>query len=216
MSSSGLTLVLPGIDGWSLFNRGIAPGLRAGGVTGDIEFYDWTRGFLNILGNLRDRQLHSEQAALIAERILRYRRSHPHAPLWLIGHSGGAAMSLLVLHRLNSLTTVTGAVLLAPAVSAEFDVETPLATTRRGIWNFRSWADLPLGATLLLGNIDGPRSLSAGLRGFVRRNTQHAAPQLHDVPWTPAMLQDAHFGGHFGCVTYRFIRRQVAPLLTDR
>ncbi len=41
-------------------------------------------------------------------------------------------------------------------------------------------------------------------------------PQLHDVPWTPAMLRDSHFGGHFGCVNRRFIRRRVAPILVDQ
>ena len=65
----GHILVLPGIDGWSLFNRGIIPGLRAGGVPCGIEFYDWTRGFPHMLGNLTDPELHSEQAQLLAERI---------------------------------------------------------------------------------------------------------------------------------------------------
>lgn len=212
VTSPGLILVLPGIDGWSLFNRGIAPGLRAGGVAGEIRFYDWTRGFPHMLGNLRDRRLHDEQAALLAEQILRYRRRHPDAPLWLIGHSGGAALLLLTLARLRGSTTVTGAVLLAPAISAEYDVEAPLATTERGIWNFRSWGDLTLGATLLLGNVDGPRSFAAGLRGFMIQDPR-PGPQLHDVPWTPAMLRQGHLGGHFGCVNRFFIRRHVAPLL---
>jgi pimeloyl-ACP methyl ester carboxylesterase len=214
VTSPGLILVLPGIDGRSLLNRGIVPGLRAGGITCDIRFYDWTRGFPHMLGNLRDRTLHEEQADLLARQILGYRHSHPRAPLWLIGHSGGAALSLLTLARLGKVTTVTGAVLLAPAISSNYDVQVPLTTTERGIWNFRSWGDLPLATTLLLGNIDGRRSFSAGLRGFVRPDEQPAGPQLHDVPWTPAMLRAGHFGGHFGCVNRCFIRRHVAPLLT--
>lgn len=213
MTSPGLIIVLPGIDGWSLFNRGIAPGLRAGGVTCDIQFFDWTRGFLHMLGNLRDPLLHEEQAALLAERIVMYRQSHPHSPLWLIGHSGGAALSLLTLSRLKDVTTVTGAVLLAAAISAEYDVDAPLATTERGIWNFRSWGDLVLTSTLLVGDFDGRRSISAGVRGFAGRNSQQTGPQLHDVPWTPAMLRDGHGGGHFGCVNRFFIRRHVAPLV---
>lgn len=207
--------MLPGVDGRSPINRGIVPGLRAGAVPHAIEFFDWTRGFLHMLGNLRDRRLHDEQSERVAERIRRYRHGNPRASLWLIGHSGGAALSLLALARLRGVAA-TGAVLLAPAISADYDVEKPLANTERGIWNFRSRGDLVLGLTLLMGNVDGPRSLSAGVRGFARGTSGPGAPTLHDVPWSPAMLRDAHGGGHFGCVNRRFIRRWVAPILLGR
>lgn len=221
-------LVLPGIDGWSLFNRGIIPGLRAGGVAGEIEFYDWTRGFPHMLGNLTDPQLHADQANLLSERIQRTRNRLGDGPLWMIGHSGGAAMTLLTLTALAETPIVTGAILLAPAISPAFDIESALRRTTCGIWNFRSWGDLPILATgsLFIGNVDGRRSLAAGVRGFASHiprpkspkddATHPSAPQLHEVPWAPAMLPDANFGGHFGCVNRRFIRRRVAPILVGR
>jgi hypothetical protein len=53
----GYVIVLPGIEGRSFLNRGIAAGLSDAGVPYGIEIYDWTDGPLWGIYNLRSRKL---------------------------------------------------------------------------------------------------------------------------------------------------------------
>ena len=63
-------------------------------------------------------------------RIVDYRKSHPGRPIYLIGHSGGGALSVLTLERLPPGTTVTGAMLLNAALSPGYDLSAVLGTRR--------------------------------------------------------------------------------------
>ena len=114
----GLVLVLPGIEGESCINHSIARGLADGGVTSAIEVFDWTTGvILLFLYHLRGWRRNVAQAKRIARRIAEYRKAYPGRPVHVVGHSGGGAMTVLVLERLPADTTVTSAVLLQAAVS---------------------------------------------------------------------------------------------------
>lgn len=232
-SARGHVIVLPGIEGYSRWNRGIIRGLVEAGVPFGMEIHDWTYGRWLSPYTLRARRRHREQSTQIADKVLSLKSQWPHAPVWLIGHSGGGAMSILTLERLVGRTHCEGAVLLAPALSPGYDLSLARSATRRGLWNFCSWGDVLflVAGTLALGTLDGRHSISAGACGFRtgRRAPQSrdtaagavceehtsasALPPLTEVQWRREMLRCGNFAGHFGCVNPRFVRDWVAPIL---
>ncbi len=236
----GYTIVLPGIEGESLFNGQLARGLVDGGVPTAIEVDDWTSGFAPAwLFHLRGAARHERESERIAAKIVAYRREWPGRPVYLVGHSGGGAMAVRVLERLPPDVTVTRALLLAPAITPEYDLTRALAATDGGIWNFLSPGDAlfcGLGTTLF-GTVDGSFRPSAGMVGF-RRSPRDAligqiepgawlsadgstvplealqwGPELRQVPYRPEMFLSGHPGGHFGWTSRPFARRYLAPLL---
>lgn len=218
--ANGHVIVLPGIEGFSRWNRSIARGLQAAGLPHAIEIHDWTYGRWQSLRSLRSRRRHHEQRAAIADKIAATRARHPGAPIWLIGHSGGGALSVLTLEHLPAELRIEGAILLAPALSPSYPMSSALAHTRRGVWNFSSWGDafFLIFGTLVMGTIDGRHAISAGASGFRRAAVSQTAaasntPRLVEVPWRRSMFAQRHFAGHFGCVHSAFVREWVAPIL---
>jgi len=217
----GYVIVLPGIEGRSFLNRSIVRGLVAAGVPYGIEIHDWTYGLLWYFWNLRDSRRHRTQAEEIADKIIRYRQSHPSQPVYLIGHSGGGAMILFILQRLPVSTTVSGGIMLVPAISPGYDVAPALAQTTRGLWNFCSWGDaLVVGlGTALCGTCDGRHCPAAGMVGFsaaVRQACQPSGddrPALHQVIYRPEMLRHGNLGGHFTVVNPVFVKHWIAPIV---
>ena len=162
---AGLVIVLPGIEGRSTLNLDIARGLVDGGVPCSVELHDWTTGqFLFALYHLRSATWHASQAERLAKRITDYQDEFPGRPVVLVGHSGGAAMSLLALSLLED-RKIAAAVLLAAAVSPGFDTTPARRHAERGIWSFHSpfdWLQLGLG-TLAVGTFDGKHAIASGM-----------------------------------------------------
>lgn len=219
--SQGYVIVLPGIEGRSFLNRSIVRGLVAANVPYAIEIHDWTYGPLGYFCNLRDKRRHRSQADEIAGKIVRYRETHPRQPVYLVGHSGGGAMTLFTLERLPVTTSATGGIMLVPAISPGYDVGPALARTTRGLWNFCSWGDaIMVGVgTILCGTCDGRHTLAAGMIGFSKRVRQansscgNERPVLHQVMYRPTMLRYANLAGHFTIVNPLFVKHWVAPII---
>jgi pimeloyl-ACP methyl ester carboxylesterase len=220
----GLAIVLPGIEAQSFLNHGIVWGLSSGGWRGAIEIDDWTTTVvLLFLYHLRSWKRNLRQAQRIADRIVAYQTRYPGRPVHLIGHSGGGALSVLILEALPADRRITSAILLGPALSSRYPLQTALARTDRGIWSFWSYLDCVFcgAGTLLLGTLDGKHQPSAGMIGFRQpRNLSKADCDvyqrlLHQVGYSPRMLAGLNFGGHFGCVNPAFVEDWVAPLLGD-
>ncbi len=218
----GLVIVLPGIEGQSGLNASIARGLARGGVPSAIEIYDWTLAgtaswLINLAGESRNRQ-HAERLAL---RIVAYQKQHPGRPVHLIGHSGGGGVAVFALEALPADRPVTGALLLAPALSPEYDLTRALQRTRHGIWNFYSGQDVGfLGVgTTLFGTIDREHGAAAGAVGFREPATlkpegrRYYRTRLHQVRYTPRMARSGHGGGHTGWASQEFAREWLAPLI---
>jgi pimeloyl-ACP methyl ester carboxylesterase len=220
----GLVLVLPGIEGESCINHGIVRGLADGGVQAAIEIFDWTTSlFLLFPYHLRGWRRNVVQAERLAQRIVEYRRTWPGRPVYLVGHSGGAALTVLTLARLSSGVTVTGAVLLQAAISPRYNLAAALARTELGIWSFHSVFDLFfLGLfTCILGTVDGRHAPAAGMIGFRRPSCLAAdeqrlyAARLHQTAFHARMCGAFHFGGHMGSVNRVFVSETIAPLLAE-
>lgn len=221
----GIIYVLPGIEGYSVWNRNIALGLDDGGVTSAIEIYDWTTGLPGgFVFNLADLERNRQQARRLADKIIRYRASHPGSPVHLIGHSGGGGIAVLTLEALPAGRQIDMAILLGPALSPDYDLSTALRRTRYGIHVFYSRRDvsfLQLG-TSLFGAIDRDYGASAGAVGFRQPAHLSAADRilydrkLRQVAWDQRLARYGASGTHLGWASRRFARDYLAPLIRYR
>lgn len=220
--SLGLVIILPGIESQSFLNHSIAWGLVDGGWSGAIEIDDWTTSCALLFAyHLRSGRRNLRQAARIAKRILSYQDEFPGRPVHVIGHSGGGAMTVLILEQLPVGRSITSAILLAPAISRGYGLSTALRHTDRGLWNFWSPYDLfflGLG-TLALGTLDGRHQVSAGMLGFQLPESLNPEEQeiyqqkLKQVGYAGKMVKSFHLGGHFGCANRVFVDEYLAPIL---
>jgi pimeloyl-ACP methyl ester carboxylesterase len=218
----GLVLVLPGIEGRSVWNRNIALGLDEGGVSSAIEVYDWTTGVPGtFVYNLANLERNRRQARGLADRILAHRERYPGNPVHLIGHSGGGGIAVLALEALPPGRQIDQAIVLAPALSPEYDLSTALRRTRYGICNFYSTRDvsfLKVG-TSLFGPVDRDFGVSAGAVGFKppdglsEADRALYASRLRQVRWEPRLKEVGASGSHLGWASRQFAREYLAPLI---
>lgn len=222
--NSGLVVILPGIEGASVWNRNTALGLDEGGIRRAIEIFDWTVPIPGLaLFNLADANRQRAQALKLADRIVDYRREHANAPVTIVGHSAGCNVALLALEELPVGEFVDSALLLAPAVSPSFDLTPALQRVRRAIYNFYSGEDwVMLGAgTTLFGTADRTFGDSAGAVGFRRPVSvppithELYARKLKQVPWTPRIGRYGADGGHIGWTSVAFARDYLRYIVLD-
>ena len=203
-------MVLPGVEGASIFNSNIARGLVNGDVPGHIEVFEWTTGkSLRSLEHISDECRHNRQANRLAMRIQNARRHNPARPISLVSHSGGAGIVLKALDLLPCDQPVTSVVLIAPAVSRDYPVQNLAGKSEAGIWSFNSPLDLRLTlGTMLTGTMDGRHANSAGSLGF-----RNEARGLAQISYKPSMILQGHFGGHLTPSNSSFVSHWVAPLV---
>ncbi|HTN05025.1 MAG TPA: alpha/beta hydrolase [Planctomycetaceae bacterium] len=213
----GLLLVLPGIESQSFLNISIFNGLLDSGIPHAIEIFDWTTGWNPLfLYHLRGWRRNRRMVERLARRIQDYQRDYPGRPVWLIGHSGGGAISVLAAESLPEIAAISGLILLGPALSPSYPLNLALQRTQHGIWNFYSrgdWLFLGLG-TLVCGTLDGRHTPAAGFVGFQSPpETPADHPSLVQIPYDLRMLLAFNAGGHFGCANRVFVAEHVAPIL---
>lgn len=211
----GYTIVLPGIEGRSFMNANVAKGLQQADSQRAVEVHDWTTGHIGLfLYHLRGEDRNQAEASRLARKIVDYQNRYPGRPVYLVGHSGGAGMALRCARMLPEDRQIDGIVLLAAAVSRDYDLRPALAKTRRGIWNYHSKGDFVLLAagTSIFGTNDGVHAPSAGAYGF--RLPQDASAddyaRLHQIPFHPEMITTGNLSGHAGPTTTAFARKYIA------
>ena len=177
----GLVIILPGIEGESPFNHDIRSGLLNAGVQQAVAIYNWGRPIplagpllnqMDVIGNRL-------AASSLAGTISQYQDTHPGAPVYLVGHSGGGGIAVFVAEAMPPNHDIDGLVLLSASISSGYDLSNALRHCREGVANFYNPGDAVLlgVGTTLLGNVDGVRGASAGLSGF-----DHSWPRLYQVP----------------------------------
>ncbi len=217
----GLVIVLPGIEGRSVWNLSLANGLNDGGVDCGIEIHEWGTpvpgGFLI---NLTDQSRNLAEAARLRSRILRYQHTYPGRQVHLIGHSGGAGLAAMAVEQLPDASPVDSVTLLAPALSPGYDLRPALRRTRGKIYNCYSKYDaILLGAgTRLAGTIDRQYGDSAGKVGFMpppdlSEEDIRLYGRLLQQEWEPGLARLGNDGGHFGWTDRRFVRLWIAPVI---
>lgn len=219
----GLVLVLPGIEGESLLNRGIAHGLDEAGVSYAIEIFDWTRGRILFMDNLMDLPRNRCQAVRLAQRIRQYQQDHPGKPVHLVGHSAGTGLAAMALEQLDDHDSITSAVFLASALSPGYDLVPALRRSRHGIHHFHSRYDgfYLIWGTSTFGTIDRRRCRAAGADGFqIPKGLSPADADiwqtgLRQVPWQWSMIKVGHPGGHLGWAGRRFVRDYLSGIILN-
>ncbi len=220
----GVVVVLPGIEGRGPLNIDVARGLDEGGVNYGIEIFDWGTGSAaGLLIHLTDLQRNMAQARRLAQRIEQYQRAYPGRPVHVLGHSGGAGVALLALEALPPYSRITGAILLAAAVSPQYDLRPALQRTQFAVYSFYCPQDLGfLGVgTGIFGTIDRAHGPSAGAVGFrLPDGLDEAGRRLYElrlrqISWSSQMWRDGHHGGHLGWANRRFVRTWLAPLIIE-
>ena len=218
----GMVFVLPGIEGRSVWNLNIALGLDEGGVTSAIDIFDWTTGMpAGYLINLTDLERNRRQARLLADKIVAHREKYPGSPVHIIGHSGGGGVAVLALEALPPGRQIDMVILLAPALSPDYDLTSALRRTRHGICNFYSEYDVGLlkVGTSIFGPIDRHYGPSAGAVGFeLPADADDSARamyrrRLRQIAWEKQLRQHGADGSHIGWASRRFAREYLAPLI---
>lgn len=218
----GLVIILPGIEGPSYWNHNLARGLADGGVKTAIEIYDWgTRIPGGMLINLADYERNRTMAASLRDYIVEYLTAHPNHPVHVIGHSGGGGIAILAVEMLPADKPVSSVILLAAALSPDYDLRPALKNTRRSILNYYSPLDAAfLGVgTSVAGTIDRKHTAAAGAVGFNRLPGDSADGvlyrKLQQIKWDPKMRWHGHLGDHMGWTNQGFVKRYLAPLVIE-
>lgn len=223
---SGVVYVLSGIEGISPATRSIARGLQDSNVKCAVEFFEWTTrtGVLGWYVHLAATERNQRQAQRLADQVIQYQTAYPEGRVFLVAHSGGAAIVLSAAEQLPEGKQVDGIVLLGAAVSPSYDLRRALRASRQGIWNFHSPYDLILltAGTTVFGTSDRKHEVAAGASGFRtpiildRDDRQLYADKLHQVEYRREMRQTGHWGTHFGWASHSFIMHWLAPIVRGR
>jgi pimeloyl-ACP methyl ester carboxylesterase len=185
-----------------------------------VEAYDWSHGYGRIFADHVDSANHACEGERLAEELLAFRRAQPDQRIYLLAHSAGCLVALKAAEHLPP-GTIDRIILLAPAVSASYDLRPALLATSRSIEVFysqRDWAALGIGTTLF-GTSDRCWTTASGRTGFqpVISCPQDEAlyARLRQHPWDRCLSWTGNRGGHYGTYSPMYFRAYVVPLLRD-
>ncbi len=207
--------MIPGVEGqrWQL--AGTEAGLVEAGVRWQIEILDWGTPPLHSLPNLTDIQANRRRARERANRLAELRRENSSEPLVLVGFSGGGGLAILTVEALPKDVSIDRLILVAAAISKDYDLEQVLKQCNDKVINIYSNRDAMVGlGTSIFGTIDRKYGLSAGHCGFVDASGALVRNQkLLQVCWDPTWAQYGHFGGHLGYLSNAWAQQVLAPLI---
>lgn len=217
----GRVLVLPGIEGGNVLSRRIALGLAEGGVRSAIEIYDWTLGLPAFPVNLMYLERNQRVAQELAQILIDYRKEHPSAHIHLVGHSGGAGIIVFALEALPEEFEIDSAILLAAALSPDYNLAPALRHVKNGLITFYSQRDVGFlkAGTTILGSIDRSYGVSAGAVGFnapanlMPEERRLYAKRLRQIAWNERISEYGASGGHLGWASRTFSRLYLAPII---
>ena len=160
--------------------------------------------------NLRAHERNVATAAAIAAEIADWRRTHPDAPFYLVGYSGGGGMATLVTAALPDDVSIDRLVLVAPAISPDYPLSTDVMPhVREYVVSYASERDLQVGwGTRTFGTIDRKNTASAGAIGFAESHER-----LLEYRWSEADLAVGHAGNHLAYLSARWQAAKLLPVL---
>jgi predicted alpha/beta hydrolase family esterase len=215
-----LLLHLPGIGGPRSCDQHLLSGLRFGGIgVANMVLYDWTDNQPGIHALQAYDQNHDE-AHKIAELLAAHASVDPDSTIYLTAHSGGCAMAVWALEQLPPNVKVQSVLLLAPALSPEYDLSNALRHVNDKMIVFTSKLDtiVLFTGTKLFGTMDGQRVPAAGFGGFVMPPGADSAQyrKIHQYPYRHSWEQYGDYGEHIGATAPLFAQWVIAPLMLDR
>lgn len=211
-------LHLPGIGGEMSIDRTFIRGMKEGGWHGPTTIYDWTEHDPGI-DALHARKRNDREAQKVADMIEQKLKDDPKLQITLTSHSGGTGIAVWALEKLPEGAHVKTLVLLASALSPDYDLTAALRHVSGNAYVYYSENDtLVLGAgTELFGTIDGKKTMAAGLLGFKTPPDADKGQyeKLIQRPWVKDWMVFENAGSHIGCMSRPFVRQVVAPTLID-
>ena len=118
-------LHLPGIGGHRPIDDLLTAGIEKGGLDASVEIYDWTENNPGLTALTSFNQNHHE-AEIIAQRITKIYRADPSRRIIVSGHSGGAGVAIWALEKLPDDVHIDTLVMLAAALSPQYDLSAAL------------------------------------------------------------------------------------------
>jgi pimeloyl-ACP methyl ester carboxylesterase len=192
--------------------------VRADGLPLEVVTFVWSHGYLRNFADHTDYAFARFRGRELAERVLEQRQARPDLPVSLVGHSAGCGVVLAAAEQLPP-DTIERIILLAPSVSADYDVRPALHAARLGIDNFFSpedWLWLGLFIDLVGAMDDRSSTRTAGRYGFTVTSGDDADQplwsKLRQHRWKPELWPLGHDGEHYGAYQPDHLRRFVLPL----
>jgi hypothetical protein len=224
MACRGLVVVVGGVGGLDLCGISLRYVMAAEGLPYAIHVFPWGHGFGRWFSDLSSVTNRDLKAGQLADVVRRFRAGQPADPVFLVAKSGGCGVLVKALERLDE-GSVLRAVLLAPALSPDYDLTAALRAVAGEMVVFWSPLDvIVLGAgTRIFGTADRVRTFSAGMVGFRQPAVASGAAddpghagryaRLRQVRWVPQMVATGNLGGHVGPDSPVFLKNYVLPLL---
>jgi hypothetical protein len=185
----------------------------------EVYAFEWSHGYARILSDQMAFSHACDKGKQLAEQVLAYHARYPTIPIYLYSHSAGCAVAAKALEALPP-GVVERAILLAPALSANYDVVPLLERVNRGLHVFYSrqdWCYLGV-CTYMVGTADRHFGCCSGRVGF-RPDPAHLDPalaaKLFQHPWQPEDRALGNNGGHYGGYQPPYLRAYVIPLLVE-
>lgn len=223
----GCTFYFDGAGGGtkkSNYALGVVEGMLEAGYRGGGDLIPWETG----RGLVKDQDASvaykRSKANAGATTIQAYQKSHPGAPVNLLGFSAGTAEAIFTLEMLPEKAGVDQVVLLGTSISHDYDLTEALKRVKNKLYIFTSPHDRMVGTMMKFsGTADRKfHDAGAGINGFVLpANASAATRKLYadkivTIPYSEDFLKDGDKGHHFDNVKKEFIRDHVAPLLMGK
>jgi pimeloyl-ACP methyl ester carboxylesterase len=217
-NEAGVVFSVDGAGGFLATTDSLRTAVGRQGLALRVEPVEWSHGWGRVIADQTDICYARVQGRRLAERVTAFRSACPGAAIYLVGHSAGCMVALAAVEELPP-GTVDRVVLLAPSLSAAYDLRPALRGVRGGIDVFcsrRDWLYLGLG-TIVVGTADRRWSAASGRVGFrpPEGPNEDLTPyaKLHQHPWNECQGWTGNQGGHYGGYQPAFLRAYVLPLL---
>jgi predicted alpha/beta hydrolase family esterase len=216
----GVVFAASGAGGWEGATKALKAAVAQQHVPLHVESVEWFHGRGLVLADQMDAENVQVEGRRLAGQVLAVQKQCPDLAIYLVGHSAGSAVILTAASCLPP-STVDRIVLLAPAVSAQYDLRAALRCARQGMDVFhskRDWLWLGVGVAVV-GTTDRCWSAAAGRVGFhvIAQTPEDAAlfAKLRQHPWNPMVAWSGNAGGHYGSYKPDFLRAYVLPLFAE-
>jgi len=215
----GVVFVAGGVGGVDPLQTSAPVALPLAGVPHEVRVFEWAHGKFHALRDLQDTRYLEEKAAELADQVRAVKADDPSRPVFLMGHSAGAAVVLDAAGRLPP-DTLERVIVLSAAVSPEYDLRPALRATRGEVVAFSSPLDVFMlhFGTSTFGTVDRVYSDAAGMQGFrvpddLDADGRRLYGRLVQSGWKPEMWFERRCWHNSTCMPL-FLSRQVAPWLT--
>ena len=215
----GVVFVVGGVGGVDPLQACAQMALPLTGTPHEIRVFEWTHGKLHMLRDLQDLRYLKDKAAELAAEVLAVKADDPSRPVFLLGHSAGAALALEAAGQLPP-ATLERVILLSAAVSPMYDLRPALRGTRGEVVAFHSPLDVFMlhFGTSFFGTVDRYYMDAAGMTGFqvpteLSDEDSRLYGRLVQSGWTAGMCLERRCWHNSTCMPL-FLGLQVTPWLT--